>query len=181
MIRGAAIEALTERHVIDILRNAVVAIIGGVLVALAVANRHVVPISLNPFDPDGAALRFGLPLFAVILGALLSGIALAGLLASRKVAAERRARQAAEAEVARLGGELAAARTPLVAALTARPPAPGNPGWAPRQRPLWPTLGDLGGIPVAAGHLTGPHDAFRRSDAAGAPADAAPQLIRAAT
>jgi hypothetical protein len=34
---------------------------------------------------------------------------------------------------------------------------------------------------MAADHLTGPRDAFRRTDAAGAPADAAPQLIRAAT
>ncbi|OYX84552.1 MAG: DUF1049 domain-containing protein [Azorhizobium sp. 35-67-5] len=49
------------------------------IVALAVANRRPVVLSLDPFSPDAPALAVTLPLFAVILGAVIFGLIIGGL------------------------------------------------------------------------------------------------------
>ncbi|QRG08361.1 DUF1049 domain-containing protein [Xanthobacter dioxanivorans] len=47
-------------------------------VALAVANRKAVTLSLDPFSPDAPALAVTLPLFAVVFGALILGVVAGG-------------------------------------------------------------------------------------------------------
>lgn len=49
------------------------------IVALAVANRRAVTLSLDPFSPDAPALSVTVPLFAVILGAVILGLIIGGL------------------------------------------------------------------------------------------------------
>jgi len=49
-----------------------------VLVALAVSNRKPVELVLDPFRPEDPAISVQLPLYAVIFGALLAGVALGG-------------------------------------------------------------------------------------------------------
>jgi uncharacterized integral membrane protein len=47
--------------------------LGIILIALSVANRAPVQVTLDPFNPGNAALTASVPLFALLLGALLLG------------------------------------------------------------------------------------------------------------
>jgi uncharacterized integral membrane protein len=49
-----------------------------VLVALAVANRHSVPLVLDPFRPETPAVQIVLPFYAHIIGTLIAGVLLGG-------------------------------------------------------------------------------------------------------
>jgi uncharacterized integral membrane protein len=49
-----------------------------ILIALAIANRHVVTLSLDPFDPQKPALGLDLPLSAIVFFALFAGILIGG-------------------------------------------------------------------------------------------------------
>ena len=69
-----------------------------IVIALAIANRHGVTFSLDPFDAEKPALAFDVPLAAIILVSIALGILIGGLAAwwqgrrrtSRKLEAERR-------------------------------------------------------------------------------------------
>jgi len=50
-------------------------------IALSVANRHMVTLSFDPFDPEKPALGLELPLAAIIFFALLAGLLIGGLAA----------------------------------------------------------------------------------------------------
>ncbi|WP_029005076.1 lipopolysaccharide assembly protein LapA domain-containing protein [Azorhizobium doebereinerae] len=50
------------------------------IVALAVANRKPVMLSLDPFTPDAPALAVTLPLFALVFAGVIFGLVLGGLL-----------------------------------------------------------------------------------------------------
>jgi len=50
-------------------------------IAFSVANRHLVTLSFDPFDPGTPALGLELPLAAIIFFALLIGILIGGLAA----------------------------------------------------------------------------------------------------
>lgn len=52
--------------------------IGALLVTLAVANRHAVLLTLDPFNPDDPALALNMPLYVYILAALIVGVVLGG-------------------------------------------------------------------------------------------------------
>lgn len=52
--------------------------VGVVLVALAVANRHGVTLVLDPFRPENPALALQVPLFALVLTALVAGVVIGG-------------------------------------------------------------------------------------------------------
>lgn len=68
------------------------------VIALAIANRHGVTFSLDPFDAEKPALAFDVPLAAIVLVSIALGILIGGLAAwwqgrrrtSRKLEAERR-------------------------------------------------------------------------------------------
>ncbi len=49
-----------------------------ILVALAIANRHVVPLVLDPFRPDAPALSLMLPFYAYLFATLVVGVVLGG-------------------------------------------------------------------------------------------------------
>ncbi len=51
-----------------------------ILIALSVANRGLVMATIDPFNPGNPALSFSLPLFAIVLAALIVGVVLGSLL-----------------------------------------------------------------------------------------------------
>lgn len=100
------------------------------LVLLAVANRHAVPLVLDPFAGAGG-LSFELPLFLVVSGAAIVGVLLGGVAvwlgqgrwrhAARSAAREaRQARAEAEDLRAILAARTAPASPPAHPALTDR-------------------------------------------------------------
>ncbi len=90
--------------------------IGVVVVALSVANRKPIVVSLDPFRPDDPAVAVSVPLFALVLGALVLGIVLGGLTVWWRQRVFRRAARVNRREVARLENE----RDRLTADLAAR-------------------------------------------------------------
>lgn len=79
--------------------------IGVVLVALAVANRRAVVLSLDPFRPDHPAVSVAVPLFALIFAALIVGILLGGVTVWWRQRIHRRAARQARRELVRAQGE----------------------------------------------------------------------------
>ncbi|MCC6949265.1 MAG: DUF1049 domain-containing protein [Bradyrhizobiaceae bacterium] len=81
-----------------------------IVIVLAVANRRTVTLSIDPFSQDAPAYAVELPLFIVILGALIAGVLIGGTAVwfgklRWKLAAHR-----AEREAASLRAEKAAAQ-----------------------------------------------------------------------
>jgi uncharacterized integral membrane protein len=91
-------------------------------VLFAVANRESVLVSFDPFDRASPALGVGLPLFALILILLITGVLLGGIAAWLRQGKWRRAARLAEAEARRLRAELAELRQGQAADRV--PPAP---------------------------------------------------------
>lgn len=54
-------------------------LIGAVLVAIAISNRHPVQLILDPFRPETPALAISLPFYAYLLGALTLGVIMGGM------------------------------------------------------------------------------------------------------
>lgn len=75
-----------------------------VIVALAVANRHPVTLSLDPVTAN-PKLAVTLPLFVVLLLTLLVGVIIGGIAAWLRQGRWRRAARRAEAEARRLRAE----------------------------------------------------------------------------
>lgn len=50
-----------------------------ILIAFAVANRQPVMLSLDPFSPSAPAAALTLPLFVIVLAALITGVIVGGL------------------------------------------------------------------------------------------------------
>ena len=99
-----------------------------VFVIFAVANRHMVRVSLDPFDNADPALSFSMPLFVLILFAAIAGVAAGGAATWFRQGRWRRAarRHQADARDARSqlderkGGRFASPLAPANALL--RPP-----------------------------------------------------------
>ena len=53
--------------------------VGAALVSIAVANRQMVLLKLDPFRPDNPIIGLNLPLYAYIFGALFAGMILGGI------------------------------------------------------------------------------------------------------
>src|SRR5579859_2295752 len=88
--------------------NAVVLIpLGVIFVVFAVANRHMVTVSLDPFNSSDPALGFSLPLFVVIIAVAILGVVAGG---SATWFSQRRWRRAArqhEADAREVRSQLA--------------------------------------------------------------------------
>jgi uncharacterized integral membrane protein len=88
--------------------NAIILIpLGVILVVFAVANRHQVTVSIDPFNSEDPALGFTLPLFVVIIAVAILGVVVGG---SATWFGQRRWRRAArqhEADARGLRAQLA--------------------------------------------------------------------------
>ncbi len=69
------------------------------IVVFAVANRHGVPIALDPFAPDGSAPAAIVPLYLVVLVAMIVGAIVGGAGAWLRQARWRRTARGLEAEL----------------------------------------------------------------------------------
>lgn len=73
-----------------------------ILVALAVANRGVVPFTLDPFNPDNPAVSVHWPLFVYLLLALMLGVVIGSTVTWFRQARYRRMAKQQSGEVERL-------------------------------------------------------------------------------
>ena len=81
-----------------------------VVVGLAVANRHSVRFSLDPFSADAPLLAFDVPLYALLLAAAFAGMLAGGIASWLSQGRWRKAARSARAENARLRFERDRAR-----------------------------------------------------------------------
>ncbi|MCW1842155.1 lipopolysaccharide assembly protein LapA domain-containing protein [Prosthecomicrobium hirschii] len=79
--------------------------VGIVLVALAVANRAPVKLSLDPFRPDAPALSVELPLYLIFFAVLMIGVVIGGVAVWLNQGRHRRSERRLRAETERLLGE----------------------------------------------------------------------------
>ena len=108
---------------------------GAVVVALSVTNRKPVTVALDPFRPEDPAFAVDVPLFALVLGALVFGILLGGFAVWWNQRIHRRAARLGRRETARLSEERDRLAADLAARNEAQPvpaglaalPAPGGP------------------------------------------------------
>src|SRR5215470_2192330 len=104
------------------------------IVMFAVANRGSVAVSLDPFSSSAPALTVQVPLFLLLLAALIVGVLAGGIAAWLRQSKWRRAAR-------RLDRDLRAARTDAeearrrLAAVQTQPPAPPIPTIAYRRPP----------------------------------------------
>jgi uncharacterized integral membrane protein len=94
--------------------------LGLVLIVFAVANRHAVTVSLDPFGSDAPALSATVPLFIVILLCLLMGVIVGGVATWISQGRWRRAARRLDADARALRIE----REALKGELAAKDPAP---------------------------------------------------------
>jgi uncharacterized integral membrane protein len=98
-------------------------------VVFAVANRHAVTVSLDPFGSDAPSLSITMPLFILVLFLIGVGVVIGGFATWRNQSKWRRAARYLDAEAKTLRAE----RDELKAELAARsvpalpPPAPVEP------------------------------------------------------
>ncbi|WP_333824941.1 LapA family protein [Pinisolibacter sp.] len=78
---------------------------GAVVVALSVTNRKPVTVALDPFRPEDPAFAVDVPLFALVLGAMVFGILLGGFTVWWHQRIHRRAARVGRREAARLADE----------------------------------------------------------------------------
>ena len=114
--------------------------LGLVFVVFAVANRHVVTVSFDPFNSSDAALGFTLPLFVIIIASVILGVLAGG---SATWFGQRRWRRAArrhEADARELRAQLADWRASAMSKPQAANPSPALPESAYRRDKQGATL-----------------------------------------
>ena len=104
------------------------------MVMFAVANRGSIPISLDPFSANAPALTVHVPLFLLLLIALIVGVLAGGIAAWLRQSKWRRAARRLDRELRTARAETEDARRRLAAA-QAPPPAPAIPTIAYRRPP----------------------------------------------
>jgi uncharacterized integral membrane protein len=99
-----------------------------VIIALAVANRQPVTVSLDPFSADRPAASVTLPLFALVIVLLVAGVLIGGMASWLRHGKWRRAARRLEREAARLRDEIDAhkrvAGAPPAPPVSVKPPEP---------------------------------------------------------
>lgn len=84
-----------------------------VIVAFAVANRHAITVSLDPFDSVNPAYSVTLPLFVIVFILLILGVIIGGMAAWLRQGAWRRSARRLDNEVRQLRGEIAGLQSML--------------------------------------------------------------------
>ena len=100
-----------------------------VLVAFAVANRHFVTVSFDPFNSTDPALSSEVPLFALIIAVAALGVIVGGIASWWGQRHWRRAARRHEADARAARAELADYRASTARTGTGRLPAPANGGF----------------------------------------------------
>jgi uncharacterized integral membrane protein len=96
--------------------NAIILIpLGVIFVVFAVANRHMVTVSFDPFNSNDPALGFSLPLFAVIIVVAILGVVAGGSATWFRQHRWRRAARQHEADAQELRTQLADLRASMAA------------------------------------------------------------------
>jgi uncharacterized integral membrane protein len=120
-----------ERSVMRKFLTALIVIpLGLVFVVFAVANRHFVTVSFDPFDSTDPALSFTLPLFALLIVVAILGVVAGGCATWLRQGRWRRAARQHEADARSVRAELAELRASSAASRHApqRLPAPSGAG-----------------------------------------------------
>ncbi len=94
-----------------------------ILTAFAVANRHLVTVSLDPFNANAPSASVTLPLFALVFVLLILGVLIGGMAGWLRHGGGRRAAQRLERDVAALRAEVHRLKT----GSHAPPPGAANP------------------------------------------------------
>jgi uncharacterized integral membrane protein len=103
--------------------------LGVLFVVFAVANRHLVTVSFDPFDSVNPSVAVSMPLFVVIIVVAILGVAAGGMATWFRQRRWRRAARQHEAEARRARSEIADLRT---AAVVSRGGTPQLAAPAPR-------------------------------------------------
>ena len=91
--------------------NAVILIpLGAIFIAFAVANRHLVTVSFDPFNSSDPSLGFTLPLFVVIVAVAMLGVVAGGAATWLRQRHWRRAARQHEADAQAARAQLAGLR-----------------------------------------------------------------------
>jgi uncharacterized integral membrane protein len=98
--------------------------LGVIFVVFAVANRHLVTVSFDPFNSHDASLGFTLPLFAVIIVVAILGVAAGGAATWFRQRHWRRAARQHEADARRARAELSDLRATATAGRLQHPTPP---------------------------------------------------------
>jgi hypothetical protein len=100
-------------------------VLGLVLIAVAIANRQVVTVSLDPFDQADPALAVSQPMYRVVFVVLIAGVVIGGCAAWLRQARWRGRARRAEAQLGALRGSASAGAGPATAGprLVIPPPA----------------------------------------------------------
>ena len=106
---------------VGFLKGLVLLPIAIVLVLLAVANRGPVTLSFDPFSKGAPELSVTLPLFALLLAAVVVGVLLGGIGSWLAGGKHRQARRMSHREINRLNAEADRLRATLVANRPALP------------------------------------------------------------
>jgi uncharacterized integral membrane protein len=101
-----------------------------VLVAFAVANRQTVVVSFDPFDQAHPAFTLAVPLVALILALVVSGVIVGGVAAWLRQSKWRRTARLAQAQARELGAELDRLKRSMRPVELPTAPVPGD--YAPR-------------------------------------------------
>jgi uncharacterized integral membrane protein len=88
--------------------------LGLLFIVFAVANRHLVTVSLDPFDSKDPSLGFTLPLFVVIIAFAMLGVLAGGSATWFRQGRWRRAARQHEADARQLRGQLADLRVDAI-------------------------------------------------------------------
>jgi uncharacterized integral membrane protein len=104
--------------------------LGLIFVVFAVANRHFVTVSFDPFNSTDPAIAVSMPLFAVIIAVAILGVAAGGTATWFRQRHWRRAARQHEADARRARAEAAELRAAAAASRVdqARLPAPTHYG-----------------------------------------------------
>ena len=116
--------------------NAVILIpLGLIFIAFAVANRHAVTVSFDPFNSHDPSLGFTLPLFVVIIAVAVLGVVAGGAATWFRQRHWRRAARQHEADARAARSQLAGLGAGAVQRLDSRPlGVPPQVGYGPGGR-----------------------------------------------
>jgi uncharacterized integral membrane protein len=106
-----------------IITTLIIVPLAAVIIAFAVANRHTVTISFDPFSSSNPAYAVTLPLFMLVFVLVILGVIVGGIAAWLRQSRWRRTARKLDADVRALHDELAAIRNRFG---TEAPPAPAT-------------------------------------------------------